>query len=175
MSAGAAIPWERAFSVAQRVSDAIAPLVVRAKCVGSVRRRKPLVGDIEFVVEPHLDRDMFGDVTPALDDLKREVLNWSEWVKGGDRYWQVRDIFGIEGLKLDLFICWPPAEWGSTVAIRTGPPSLSQWCVTQIRSRTGVGHEKGHCPGYPTPTEGDFFALAGIDTPPPHLRDRWRS
>lgn len=173
MSTGPRLPFNDALQLAQRVFHEIKPLVAQAKCVGSLRRRRDTVGDLEFVVEPWMiEVDLFGTLGPDVLTLKAAVLNWSTWVKGGDRMWQVTDVFGREGVKLDIYLAYRPAEWGSLVAIRTGPWELGRIAVTRLRER-GTPHRDGHVPGHPTPTEEAFFELAGLECRPPHERDAY--
>jgi DNA polymerase/3'-5' exonuclease PolX len=171
MSTGDRIPFAQAVTIASSIGQRLAPHVTRSKCVGSVRRRRDTIGDIEFVVEPRLvAADLFGNLLPDTASLRADVAGWSRWVKGGDRMWQVTDVFGREGLTLDLYFCWPPAEWGSIVAIRTGPWELGMEAVTRLRD-AGTPHTDGHIPGHSTPEEEDFFRLAGLECRVPWERD----
>jgi DNA polymerase/3'-5' exonuclease PolX len=78
------------------------------------------------------------------------------------------------GIKLDLFIVQPPAQWGAILAIRTGPAHYSHWLVTQrkqggampsyLRQRDGALWDGDEL--VPTPTEASYFAALGIDTVP---------
>lgn len=173
MSTGVRLRFAEAISIASSVSSRLGPHVERAKCVGSLRRRRDTVGDIEFVVEPRMRTvDLFGATAPDLEALRADLAEWSTWVKGGERMWQVTDVFGREGVTLDLYFVHPPAEWGSIVAIRTGPWQLGRIAVTRLRER-GTPHVDGHVPGHPTPEEEDFFRLAGLECRPPHERDAY--
>lgn len=173
MSASARIPIDLAVQLAARVQLRISPYVRRSMCVGSVRRDRPTVGDLEFVVEPRMyTADLLGTQAPDLFALKADALQWARWVKGGDRQWQVTDVFGHLGVTLDLYFVHPPAEWGSIVAIRTGPWQLGRVAVTRLK-RAGTPHRDGHVPGHPTPTEEDFFRLAGLECRPPSARDAY--
>ena len=173
MSTGTRMSFDEALAIARTAHERVTPHVKRAKAVGSLRRRRREVGDLELLVEPRLiDADLFGTPKPDLDALRAEVLGWSSWVKGGDRMWQVTDVLGVEGVTLDLYFVWPPAEWGSLLAIRTGPWQLGRIAVTRLRD-AGTPHVDGHVPGHPTPTEADFFRLAGLECRPPHERDRY--
>lgn len=167
------MPYDHAYNLAGRVSERIEPHVVRSKCAGSLRRRRKSVGDIEFVVEPKMvEVDLFGAEAPDLGPLKAEVLSWSRWVKGGERMWQVTDVFGVEDATLDLYFAHPPAEWGSLLAIRTGPWQLGRIAVTRLRHK-GTPHRDGRVVGHPTPTEEDFFRIADLNCPPPWERDAY--
>src|SRR5689334_22391530 len=92
MSAGERLPWEKAVLIAETVSKRLRPYVARVKCVGSIRRHRPEVGDIEFLVEPHHDEDLLGGKLPILGHVRRELLEMGEWVKGADRMMQITNL-----------------------------------------------------------------------------------
>ena len=177
MSTGAKLYWPDARDLGAEVAEVLAPTVQRLKAVGSLRRGVMNVGDIEFVAEPFFNEDLFdGPAVPVLDPLRRALREVGEWVKGGDRMMQVTNAGGREGFKVEVFIVHPPAQWGSIVAIRTGPRDLGQWCVSAMRKR-GYRHVDGYVKRLdgggviPTPEEADFFELAGVDMMPPRKRD----
>ena len=177
MSTGLLIPWEDAMVMAAEVVQQLKPHVVRMKAAGSLRRRRPQVSDIEFVVEPRMVQvDLFGAEGPDLREIKRRLLEMGEWVKGGERMMQITDLLGRQGAKLDVYLVHPPAEWGSILAIRTGPASLGQYVVTKMRN-FGYQHaggrvvKQGTGEDVPTPTEEDFFALAELPCLKPRQRD----
>lgn len=172
---GERIPWEKAVRIAEQLAADLAPVCARAKVAGSVRRRRPHVGDIEFVVEPLAAGDLFGHVTHQVEPIRRVAETWGDVVKGGDRMIQVRGVGGIDGLTCELYLVHPPAQWGSILAIRTGPADLGHLAVTRMLER-GLRHVGGHVEDragalVPTPTEEDFFAAAGLPCLAPHLRD----
>ena len=183
-------------SIAKRIADELVERL-RSACVqieiaGSIRRRSPWVHDIEIVAEPWWEMvpNLLGEagtfrsrLDDVLADLQEEhVLRGFPNAKAGDRFKQ----FAIAptGIKLDLFIVRPPAQWGSLLAIRTGPAHYSHWLVTPRR-------QGGAMPSYlaqrdgalwdgdeliPTPTEAAFFAALEFDkVPPPTERaPQWR-
>jgi DNA polymerase/3'-5' exonuclease PolX len=176
MSTGAKLPWAEAASIAEQLVRELEPVAVRVKAVGSVRRRRPEVGDIEILIEPRMITvDLFGTMGPDLEPIRAVARGWRSngcLAKSGDRYIQV---FLESGLGIDLFVCWPPAQWGSLIAIRTGPAELGKHAVTLMRER-GLRHQEGHVVDrsgeiIPTPTEEDFFAAAGLPCLAPRLRD----
>lgn len=177
MSDGLRIPFEQALSIARQLAADLAPHVVRVKAAGSLRRRRPEVGDIELVVEPKLVAgDLFGAPAPDVQAVKDVAARWGTIAKGGDKYFQVEDLVGLEGLKCDVFLVTPPASWGSILAIRTGPAELGKWAVTRMISR-GYRHVDGHVvrvstgETVPTETEEQFFEYAGLPCLKPALRD----
>lgn len=178
VSDGTSLPFDEAYPLAERVAGELKTHCQRIKAVGSLRRRRPRVGDIEFLVEPNLvEVDLFGTLQPDTEPLRVAMLQLGTWVKGGTRMMQVTDALGVPGLKLELYLVHPPAEWGSLLAIRTGPWELGRLAVSRMRDR-GLRHLDGHVvrartrEAVPTPTEEAFFEAAGMETPPPHERDR---
>jgi DNA polymerase/3'-5' exonuclease PolX len=102
----------------------------RIEVAGSVRRRKPEVGDIEIVCIPRrIPRfDMFGeycDSDSALDELLDE-LEWKR-IKDGSKY---KQLLLEDGTQLDLFIC-TPETWAVNLLLRTGSAEFSHRFVTQ--------------------------------------------
>ena len=176
MSVGTRLPWTEACDVAAHVAERLAPAVARLKCVGSVRRRRPTVGDIEFLAEPHFDEDLLGGRIPIIEPVRAAMLELGTWVKGAERMMQVTDLLGRAGLKLDLYLIHPPSAWGSQLAIRTGPAELGRYVVTFCR-RNRIRHLDGYAEHLdtrervPTDTEEQFFALADVPCVPPHERD----
>lgn len=101
------VPWAEAFCIAEMVAKRLAPHVERLKAVGSLRRRRDLVGDIEFLAEPRLvQADLFGTQVPDLDGVRAELRAIGTWVKGGERMMQVTDVQRA-GLKLELYLTDP--------------------------------------------------------------------
>lgn len=122
---------------AQRIAEAVVaelrPGCERIEVAGSVRRRKPEVGDLEVVCVPRVEAaGLFGAeerslLLPILDRLceERRLV----FLQGGEKarkYAFVKQ----DGLCLDLFIV-RPETWGVQLAIRTGPAAFSQALVTR--------------------------------------------
>ena len=178
MSPGRLVPWAEAYALALYASEHLTPHVVRLKAVGSIRRRREYVGDLEFLVEPRMVTapDLFDPKNePELGPLREQLVQLGRWLQGGERQMAITDFNGRQGLRLELYICWSPASWGTLLAIRTGPVDLSRAAVTRLhahgrRSEHGrVIDSGGH--EVPTPTEEHFFAAAGLPCVPPRARD----
>ena len=141
------IPLAQAEEYAAEIVGLLAPACSRIEIAGSIRRRRPDVGDIEIVCIPTLipviDQDLFsapiqGEPVNLLDsrclkligdgtlDLRPDKNGRSA---NGSRYKRLlyRD-FG-----LDLFIVLPPAQWGVLFTIRTGSAEFSHRLVTDKR------------------------------------------
>ena len=169
------MPLEHAQWIADHLLERLEPHLKRVVVAGSIRREIPTVGDIEIVGEPHLNGDLF-DVggTPILEGLRAELRSIGRIVKGGDRY--IRTHLTKPDVYADIFLVSPPAQWGSILAIRTGPSTLSQHAVTKMKDN-GYVHMNGHVRSIdtgevvPTETEEQFFSLAGLTCPLPRHRD----
>jgi DNA polymerase/3'-5' exonuclease PolX len=171
MSTGTKLPWQQAAEIAEQLVRELTPHVERLKTVGSIRRRKPEVGDIELLAEPRMiEADFFGTPGPDLEPIRQMAARWGRVLKNGDRYIQVEI---LDGVHVDLFLCYAPAQWGSLLAIRTGPAELGQHAVTCMKAY-GLRHVQGHIERdgtlVPTPTEEDFFAAARLPCLPPRQR-----
>lgn len=197
MSAGDPMPLPLARARARDLRGRIEDLVQRVEIVGSIRRERETVGDIELLAEPRMRRepDLFhqGDRVPDLEPVVAELVDVGTIEKSGDRFIQVvleEDPLGRRRT-LDLFLCWKPASWGALKVIRTGPSDYSQIAVSRIRDRgwrcwrgavwrrqdreADPGEEVRNDPEawerVPTPTEQDFFEAARMSGSPPELRD----
>lgn len=176
MSTGTRIPFDDAYALAEEVSRDLAPVVVQSKAVGSLRRRQPSVGDLEFLVEPRMiDADLFGGKKAHVEPIREVAERLGTWVKGGEKMMQITDLYGTDSVTLDLYIVTPPANFYCLLAIRTGPWELGKQAVQLMRDH-GLRHVDGRIvrrdgSEYPVESEQDFFAAAGLPWLPPHLRD----
>ncbi|HEX6923784.1 MAG TPA: hypothetical protein VF167_00020 [Longimicrobiaceae bacterium] len=175
MSSGQKIPFADAYRLAERIAGELRPLCRRVKAVGSLRRRRPYVRDLEFLLEPETSGDLFGGEQALIEPVRNCAARLGTLTKDGHRYVQ----FTTNEVAVDLFLCYPPAEWGSLLAIRTGPATLGHLAMLQFQQRglihSGGGLYRGHVSPstkIPVPDEETFFRLAGLPCLPPHKRDR---
>ena len=172
MSATTKTPLAAVLPIAQRLLAALAPYCERLELAGSLRRNKPLVGDIELVAIPRRQRDLLGQPLPGhtlLDGFltDRGVV----FAKRGEKYQQ----FAYGSHTVDLFIA-TPATWGSIYTIRTGSADFSHWLVTprphgacpwSVRFGAAGDHpgrltQAGRL--LATPEEADVFNALGLAT-----------
>lgn len=195
MSSGATLPLPLARSLGDDLVERIGSHVQRAELVGSIRREREEVGDIEILAEPELveDHDLFNPTEePKLEELYGALSFQGTFEKKGRRYVKLRlgnHVHDIDqsGITVDLFLVHPPASWGVQKVIRTGPSDYSRLVVTRIRNR-GLRVKRGAVwiPGEGsttleiegetyyravTPEEEDVFRLAKMDGSPPTERD----
>ncbi len=153
---GSRLNLNQADSIAARLLSSIEG---EAHVVGSVRRRRETVGDIELLV--HVDAKVRLSVGLGLFDSEFEN------VKGGNGEWRFWQIHHAElGYVVDLYR-FNDLNRGSLMLIRTGPAAFSQRFVIALRSQ-GYHHEHGHVrPAnslkiVPCETEELAFKLAGM-------------
>ena len=128
----------------------LTPYCDRIEIAGSVRRRKPDVGDIEVVAIPKTveDRDLFWNGDRVRSPMfAREVRILGEIRKGVPEVGRYIQIWlDPEKIQLDLFLATPD-NWGLILAIRTGsarysrPPS--QWMLAAAGSSSGASFATG--------------------------------
>lgn len=169
-------PLAQVEPVAQRIIEALTPFCERIEVAGSIRRRRPLIGDIEIVALPIRQRNLFGEPVagPTLLDaflLGRDVA----FLKNGDKY----KSFGYGQHKVDLFLPASAAHWGCVFTIRTGSAEFSQWLVTEPCRKKAARFQEGRLwvAGrlVDTPEEADVFEALDVPWIPPEERDdgRW--
>lgn len=136
-------PLVRAELLAERIRDVLTPACERIVIAGSIRRREPTVKDVELVAIPRLRAGLFGPEPTApteLDVLVDELIAAGRLeprptkagvTRRGRRYQALRAT--ATGIGVDLFIVRPPASWGATLAIRTGPAEYSRRLVSECR------------------------------------------
>lgn len=180
----------------------LSPACERCEVAGSVRRKKPdNIKDIEFVCVPNKIspvHNLFGERQYDHVALEYVITQLGYVYTAGERLKKVR----VDGVNVEIYICFPPAQWGVIYTIRTGPWQFSQWCVTQrnlggqlpshlyvksgavweggerVMQDDGEGDVKWIWQGgeiIPTPEERDFFKILELDWIEPWNRDaKWR-
>jgi len=156
----------KAKAIADRYVALLAPFCDRIKIAGSIRRKKPEVGDLEIVCIPTQV-----DTKAGLFETGQEVhpgfvaaVEALEKVKGEPTGKYTQRILP-EGIKLDLFMAVPD-NWGLIFAIRTGSAEYShkilarQWCRAGYVSKGGFLVQSGCV--IPVLEERDLFTLIGL-------------
>jgi DNA polymerase/3'-5' exonuclease PolX len=170
-------------NVAQRIAnqlvDHVRSAMDRVEIAGSVRRQKPVVGDIELVGIPadqekliSLLRDVGQTIKPGTPD----VVPWSP--KLGSKYIRVRL---NEGMNLDFFVA-NPLNWGGLYLMRTGSASgpdgnafngFVPGMFSRFKKLSGGGRMTDCMPTttageqIPLREESDFFDLLEMNFVPP--------
>lgn len=137
-----------ALKVAEALVEHLRPGCVRIEVAGSVRRGKPEVKDIELVCVPDLTPVKraplaFGQPIPRLyecvldklvDEMRQDKAVFVE--ADGERYKKL--YLNYAGIRCDLFVVRPPAQWGVQMVIRTGPSDFSHWLVSSRKIGGGL-------------------------------------
>ena len=190
MSGGERIPLDEALGAARALAYLIKDACVRVEIAGSIRRKKPTIGDIDLVVEPFVADvfDMFGEASGETANLTDERLQ--ELVAAGkvgtrlDR--NGRPTWGEQlkratyhGLNVDIQSVLDVDTWGMWMLIRTGPADFNRRMVTprwqggllppgmEVRDGFQLWRMGARVP---TPTEQDVFAAYGLDYVEPEAR-----
>ncbi|MBP7951743.1 MAG: hypothetical protein KA004_19025 [Verrucomicrobiales bacterium] len=140
-------PLALAEEVAHELQERLEPFCVQSAVVGSVRRRKPLVGDVEILLMPQyhdVPVDLYGATEPrtecfwAIDALVREGwMGKRRKVDGSVSSWGERNRHAVHagtGMPVDLFV-GRPENWWSLMVCRTGPAALNIEIATQAKGR----------------------------------------
>jgi DNA polymerase (family 10) len=182
MSMGRRVPLPIAREVARRLVAALAPACERVEIAGSIRRGADTVGDIELVAIPLL-QGRSNILNLALDELiaqfkiqRRPVYSTDRpaWGERYKKFWLIiNQRWGI--IQVDLFLA-TPSTWGAIMTIRTGPSDFSRELVTHIKYRTAYRQQDGGLTAkatgkiVATPSEEDYFRMAGMPYLPPTRR-----
>lgn len=151
---------------------------VDAEPVGSVRRCRPIVGDVEVLVTGSTPMQI-RFALHAIGAERGPPNKRGARAPWGPRYYRaVLPGPGADGhaVGLDVFVVMPPAEWGLLRLIRTGSASFSQAVVTRLH-RWDLQAEDGRVVNrstravIPTPTEEAVLRLARLPWIPPSERE----
>jgi DNA polymerase/3'-5' exonuclease PolX len=166
-----AVEIARAFI--DRIDDACDRLVV----AGSLRRRLAMIGDIEIVAVPKIERVMtglLGDIETEVDRLGarlNELLEDGDVSKrldrnGAPRWGPTLKYLTYRDARIDLF-CPDRERFGWILALRTGPAAFSRQLVVRPDRRTRDGRP-GLLPPTLAPADGwltDRMSGRRIETP----------
>lgn len=177
----APLPLHQALRIAEQIRDQLAPLCLPGRCeiVGSLRRAREVVNDLDFALIP---RDA------AL--LRARVLQRTTPLSDGPDILRARlangvalEIFFARAESADLLET-VPSNWASVLVCRTGSKEHNIYLAERarqlglkwetMRGLVVVEPSPGREPGQflKTDTEEDFFATLNMEFIPPALRER---
>ena len=169
MSTGTRIQLDEACAIADDVITRLSLHCSRLQIAGSIRRRRPTIGDIEIVCLPHAY-----EASPLFSSGIATVVNQWEKIRGELPCRYTQRLLPC-GLKLDLFMP-DPRGYGPQVAVRTGSAAWCQkvlapaWVRAGFRSKDGVLHrDNGEV--VPVHNECDLFGLIGLKWVKPEDRE----
>lgn len=163
-------PYAEAFNIASDILERLRPHCIRIEIAGSIRRKSPMVKDIELVAIPK----PYG--IGLFESGLATILDRWEVVKGPLEYGRTKWTQRIlpEGIKLDLFFC-EPENWGNIFAMRTGSAEYSHevlgigWKRHGFKSEDGYLYRDGErCE---VREEKDLFKLIGLPYAEPEDRN----
>jgi DNA polymerase (family 10) len=183
-------------AIAEEARALLAPACERLEIAGSIRRKRPDVGDVELVAIPKTAParlDLFGAAAGERDLLHERcerlleagILAHRLRSDGkrafGPRFMRLIYRGPAGALPLDLFAVVRPAQWGPIFAIRTGPAGFANRLVASrarypgwglmpagMREQDGALWDGSRL--LATPEEEDFFAALGLEWLPPEQR-----
>lgn len=172
----------QAASVANLVVAQLAPWCERIEIVGSIRRQKAFVGDVEVLFIPKRvpkQADLLGGSSEMEDiaALRADELVRNGWLKKrpsetGVFTWGELNklaIHAASGIPVDLFCEPDPSNWFRSLVIRTGPKELNIRLIEGAAKRGVRMHAYGT--GFtktisgetvPCNSEQDVFRIAGV-------------
>lgn len=183
MSEKTRIPLAEAEILAGEVIRLFGSTCYYQEVLGSIRRNKHMVGDIEIGCIPKFSDGepvgLFGEPGPPVNRQFERVaqllaegdfehrLDVNGHKSCGERFQRIQ----YKGVALDVFCCLPPAQWGVIKLIRTGSGDFNKRFVLQwsqggkilapgMQIRDGGLYDRGVL--VPTPEEIDVFKAVGL-------------
>jgi len=157
----------RAQKIAEDIISRLSPYCERIEVAGSIRRKKPEVGDIELVCIPKIItiRDGLFDTKkirhPGFAAEMKEIVI----LKGDPSEGKYIQFNLPQGIKLDLFTA-TSENWGTILLIRTGDWKYSKYFMGTLLPQHGYRQKDGYVwkgnKIIPVPEENDVFALVGM-------------
>jgi len=161
---GEGMRLEEAKQLARQIAVTLTPHCERIEIVGSIRREKPIVHDIDMVLIPKPDAAiMMGGLLTTIGELKAN----------GDK---IKRVFIIDyNITVDIYIA-TPASWATLVLIRTGSKENNIRLCTAARSKgwqlkaNGDGLFNEHGDRIAGDTEKSIYQALGIPYQEPQAR-----
>jgi DNA polymerase/3'-5' exonuclease PolX len=181
-------PLQDAVPIAEKFLEFLTPHCHRIQVVGSIRRRKPFVKDIELLMvsksgsqsDPN---DLFEHkvarpaVAIALDELLKLKVITKRLSKIGNESWGPENKLAVHcksGMPIDFFLV-PERNWWNALVVRTGPAKSNKAIAGAALARGWNWHAYGD--GFSRGTEKfvvrqerDAFDHVGLPFHPPEKR-----
>lgn len=154
---------------AARIAERFGPFAERIQVAGSIRRRRPEVGDIDLVAIPKVSagRDLFGapqDPRNLLADEVRRVCTAEGWslIRDGVEF----SIFESRGVQVDLWYA-TQETFASIFLCRTGSKEHNVWLAMRALGRDSkwVPNRGLYVSGRPVPAENEEAIYAALGLP----------
>lgn len=163
-------PYAEANKIALEVLEQLRPHCIRIEIAGSLRRKKPMVKDIDIVLIPKPYQ------TGSLEDGIASVVNRWQKVKGEMQFGKTKATQRIlpSGINLDIYFA-DESNWGSIFGIRTGSANFSRYVLASGWVKKGFKSEGGHLfkdgVKHEIKEEADLFRIIGIPYVEPEQRN----
>jgi DNA polymerase/3'-5' exonuclease PolX len=173
-------PLEIAMLVADEIVAILKPDCQRIAILGSLRRQKPQVGDIEILFSPKYEErraGLFDTVRESLSEeaiqrlLDTDFLSQRPNVNGGFTWGRLNKlaIHRNSGIPVDLF-CEPDVrDWPRSMAIRTGPKEFNIELMATAPKVGYIAHAYGEAlhkasngERFIVETEREFIEVCGL-------------
>jgi DNA polymerase/3'-5' exonuclease PolX len=182
-----AYPLDKARAFAKSIVAHLEDVCERVEVVGSVRRQRARVHDIDILVLPKLvkrpaDNNLFESVEVSLVDERLEKLVKDGKLTYGSRGapspgWRMRQYVGrTSGVPIDFYSS-TPASWWTDLLIRTGSRDHNVFMTSRARSKGFVLHadvrglEGPNGPLLELTCEEDVFRYLDLRFVPPQARE----
>ncbi len=145
-------------------------LYSKALLAGSIRRREPIVHDIDFAVVPK-GRDFVlwkAEVTKRVKEIGGQIISFGEVISN----------FRYRGAQVNLFLCLNKDAWGVTQMWATGPKGHTIGMTIKARDKELIINSKGLWTREDPPrlirtrTEQEVGRLLGWKYKPPEARGK---
>lgn len=182
------VPLATAIELAEQMKALLAPVVERIAIVGSVRRRKAVVGDVELLFIPKIESRAAGLFDSEPFDLASEFIDklvadgtLGKRLKDGTNFvagWGAKNKLAFHresGISLDLFSTTAENWWVSLV-IRTGGKDTNLLLTTGAQklgytlNAYGAGVTTRDGTVIPATSEEHVFRLCALPYKLPHER-----
>jgi DNA polymerase/3'-5' exonuclease PolX len=157
-----------AMSVAEDFLAKTKDLYRRSEVAGSLRRKVPVVHDVDFAVIPKgADYEAWkGKVTERVEKIGGKVISFGKVISN----------FLYKGVQVNLFICPGPDSWGVTFMWATGPKGHTIGMTIKARAKDLLINSQGIWTRNEPPkniaarTEHDVGRILGWKYKPPEER-----
>jgi DNA polymerase (family 10) len=120
----------KARRIAEEIKEKLAPYCSKIEIAGSIRRRRPVVNDIDIVCIPSSQ----GKFAATLQELGKIKVGGSKVIRVGMGF--------TRGIDLDIYIA-TPETWATLLLIRTGSTRNNVRLCTLARQKGMVLHADG--------------------------------
>lgn len=186
-------PRSLALQAAKEICDALKPVCERLTVAGSLRRRKPFVGDVEILFVPRLERlpdlgqtDFLAAPEPKFKNLAEQVIEQlvtraviiQRKNKDGHIAWGAKNKLALHtttDVPVDLFTA-TAENWWNYLVCRTGGAQNNIRIASAAQKKdwqwnpysAGFTDQEGN--PVPVTSEQDVFRLVGLPYLEPHER-----